>query len=373
MQYFNLGLLCLLIITSCNQEKTPSPPSSDNEIIIAKRDSLYSTILGEQRNLYIHVPREFNLGYPETDYPVLFVLDAESHFLSIVGMLDRMSTNIGEELCPQMMVVGISNTDRVRDMFPIEDEDKFHEFLEKELIPYIDKKYPTQPYRVLYGHSITGLRTTHTAIFYPDLFNAYIAIDPSLCHQYCGWFTKEAKAIKTFELPKNQRFFLAMANTMDGKDTTEVKQDTSGRASHMNAMMTFSNQMMAKNNEFIPQFGWQYYPDESHNSVTLRATLDGLEHIFAWYKNDSYDQIFDEEADAETAFTVYQTHYKNVSEILGYELKPPEQQVSTLIWYLVHIKNMNKKALLFAQLNVKNYPNSEHAKNQLEEVKASLK
>ena len=320
--------------------------------------------------MYIHVPSEFNSNYPQIEYPVLYVFDPDAHFLSIVSMIDRMSTNVGEEICPQMIIVGVRNTDRVRDMFPIHEEDRFHDFLENELIPYIDDKYPTKPYRVLFGHSITGLRTVHTAIFYPHLFNAYIALDPSLCHEYCGWFTKYEREIEDFDLGGN-RMFLAMAHTMVGKDTTAVRQDTSGRASHMNAMMDFSENMLQKNNEG-EQYQWKYYPDRSHNSVTLPATLDGIEQIFSWYKNNTYEFIFADDTSPEQAFNAYKEHYEQVSSQLGYTEWPSEGQLHTLIWYLHHIKNMTKKALLFAQLNVQNYPNSSSAKEQLEEIKMNL-
>jgi predicted alpha/beta superfamily hydrolase len=355
-------LIAWLFFTSCSD--TDQLPSNDNEIVIAKNDSLYSQILEEERHLFIHVPSEFNQSYPQVKYPVLYVLDPSSHFLSIVSMMDRMSTNIGEEICPQMIVVGVRNTDRIRDMFPINNEDRFHQFLEKELIPYIDQKYPTQPYRVLFGHSLTGLRTIHTAIFHKELFKAYLAIDPSLCHEYCSWYEKHQEVIKEYETGNNH-MFLAMANTMNGKDTTEVKLDTSGRASHMNAMMEFSERMTKKGNT---NFQWQYYPDESHNSVTLRATLDGLEHLFSWYKNESYDLIFDENTTPEAALAAYQAHFEQLSIQLGYTVIPPEGQVSTIVWYLNEIKQMPQKAYLFAKMNAENYPDSEHAQNQLQET-----
>ena len=71
-----------LLITSCS--KTDKRSSNNNEIVIAENDSLYSQILGEERHLFIHVPSQFNQSYPQIKYPVLYVLDPSSHFLSIV-------------------------------------------------------------------------------------------------------------------------------------------------------------------------------------------------------------------------------------------------------------------------------------------------
>lgn len=363
-----------------NSFQTQGQNNSD-EIVIAKRDSLFSKALNEKRGLFIHIPSEFKLDStgpseskldsPRIKYPVIYVLDPEENFLSIVSMMDRISL---EEMCPQMIVVGVRSPERVRDMFPLDEEDKFHQFLENELIPYIDKKYPTYPYRVLFGHSITGLRTVHTAINHPDLFNAYITIDPSLCHEYCRWHIKYKEQIDNFELG-NDRMFLAMAHTMGDKDTAEVRKDTSGLATHMNSMMNLSENMLKKNNE-KENFTWKYYPEYSHRNVTLQATLDGLESIFSWFKNERLNIVYSEDSTPEESFTIYNTHFKKVSEELGYKYLPPERKVISLAWYLHHSKQQSEKALLFAEMHVKNYPAgeySEHSKKLLKEIRSVLK
>jgi len=79
-----------------------------------------------------------------------------------------------------MIIVAILHENRTKDLLPLaasdESSDGFTEFLGKERIPYIDKKYPTQPYRVLMGHSLGGLRMANTPMMQPQLFNAYLAL-----------------------------------------------------------------------------------------------------------------------------------------------------------------------------------------------------
>ena len=362
--YHYILIITILSLMTCKNERF------SDEVLIAKKEYLFSKILNEKRELLIHIPHEYNTNYPKARYPVLYVLDPEAHFLPIAGIIDRLSTNIGEEICPQMIIVGIKNTERVRDMFPINDEDNFQKFMEQELIPYIEKKYPTRPFRLLYGHSITGLRTVHTAIFNEDLFNAYIAIDPSLCHEYCEWYEKFNHQITNFEL-KTNRMFIAMANTMNGKDTIDIKKDTSGNASHMNSIMNFANLLSKKNNS-KKLFSWKYYPDYSHNGVTLQATLDGFESIFSWYKNDSYNIIFDDESTPEQAIKAFINHYEKLSEVLGYTEIPRQELVSNIVWYLTYIKKKPEIAVLFAQMNLKNYPQSQPAKEQLKQVENEI-
>lgn len=94
-----------------------------------------------------------------------------------------------------MILVGISNaTHRTRDLtiseitekygnsFPEENgqAENFTAFLEEELFPFIDQKYPVTTYRTLIGHSYGGLFTLNTLVKHPDLFTNYLAIDPSL-------------------------------------------------------------------------------------------------------------------------------------------------------------------------------------------------
>ena len=58
--------------------------------------------------------------------------------------------------------------------------ERFTQFLADELIPTIERTYPTSGHRTLIGHSYAGLFTIHTLIHHPDLFRNYVAIDPSL-------------------------------------------------------------------------------------------------------------------------------------------------------------------------------------------------
>ena len=124
-------------------------------------------------------------------YPVLIVLDGNAHFRSITGMVNYMSSGYnGNRRIPEMIIVAAQNVNRRRDFTPdkimtIRENDsgggeRFLSFLENELIPELDKKYRTEHYRILFGHSLGGLLATHTYMKAHTLFNAFIAVDPSL-------------------------------------------------------------------------------------------------------------------------------------------------------------------------------------------------
>src|SRR6478609_8133775 len=131
----------------------------DNKILIGTIDSVYSKILNEQRKVWIYTPG-ITSGYQGAPrrYPVLYVLDGDAHFHSVVGMIQQLSQANGNTVFPEMIVVGIPNTNRTRDLTPthiLSDPpmmdssgskatgggENFVAFLEKELMPHIDSLY----------------------------------------------------------------------------------------------------------------------------------------------------------------------------------------------------------------------------------------
>src|ERR1017187_10294843 len=81
----------------------------DNKIVIGTVDTVYSKILNEKRIIFVHVPD----GDKSQRYAVLYILDGETHFQSAVAITEQISGII-----PNMVIVGITNTDRERDLTP---------------------------------------------------------------------------------------------------------------------------------------------------------------------------------------------------------------------------------------------------------------
>ena len=76
---------------------------TNGEICIGKKDSLYSNILKENRQIVVYVPQNEN-PYIQTDkYPVLYLLDGDILFTKTIGMLEHLSSDYGSERCPKMM------------------------------------------------------------------------------------------------------------------------------------------------------------------------------------------------------------------------------------------------------------------------------
>ena len=337
-------------------------------------DTLFSKTLNEERRFIIHIPEgaQFNNNH----YPVLYVFDAETQFTKTMGIIDHLSNTVGNEKCPPMIVVGIFHHNRLKDFIPPVSDSKFSvpdlfpQFLEKELIPYIDQKYPTHPFRVLVGHSLGGLRVINTLIYQPHLFNSYIALDPSLGHEL-PWIKKGIEYFDQTNL-SNKSLYIAMGHTMPiGMDTSVIALDTSGNSRHMRCIMSFSNHAnKAGKKDF--DFNWKYYPTESHGAVAFNGLYDGLIFNFKWFVNEKLYDIFKPEVSVDASVKIITDYYSRISVKFGYKNIPKEEETSSLIDYL-NYKKWYEKAFGFAQLNVQLYPQSRRAKQQFESAKWNLK
>lgn len=170
--------------------------AEDSPLVVGTRTSLHSKVLGEDRPLMIALPESYAAS-PASRYPVLYVLDGETHFLHVAGTVEFLAKR---GRIPEMIVVAVPNTrDRGHDLTPIPSKtervddgrlltevaptaggaDNFLRFLHEELIPSVDARYRTQPYRVLMGHSLGALFAVHALVHKPESFQAYLAISPS--------------------------------------------------------------------------------------------------------------------------------------------------------------------------------------------------
>lgn len=143
---------------------------------------LYSAILNQERELFIHLPREYD---STKKYPVMYVLDGgtdDLHIATIVGILSTAGHT------PSTIVVGIPNMsaeNRQRNLVPpfmrIDADqpdsppgggDQFLSFIESELIPFIEKKYGASDIRLFSGHSRGGLLVMYSLLYKHHLFSA---------------------------------------------------------------------------------------------------------------------------------------------------------------------------------------------------------
>ena len=322
-----------------------------------KRVTLKSTVLGEDRIILVRTP----VGYESNkqSYPVLYMTDGDAHMGHTSSTIEFLTRN---GRIPEMIVVGVTNTDRTRDLTPAKSTNKnaagvlqfptaggadnFLKFFETELIPQIEKDYRVQPYRILAGHSFGGLFAIHAMITKPALFNSYVAVSPSL-----QW--ENAEALKrTEEFLKNQKELRVTLYTSLGNEPGGIGES-----------FDKFRQVLAQTS--IKGFEWQAerMDDEDHGSVVLRSHYFGLRKVYAGWQGP-----VDQQSGAILGgLKGADEHYKKLSERFGYSIPVPETLINQM-GYQFLFDNRPEDAIAVFKANVERYPASANVYDSLAEA-----
>ncbi|UAM99058.1 alpha/beta hydrolase [Polaribacter litorisediminis] len=260
--------------------------TEDNQLLgLGTHYILKSEILQEDRPIIISLPKGYKEG--EANYPVLYLLDGLGNIKHQVGTVELLTES---GIIPPMIIVAIESLDRSRDLTPSKagqgvyggvgesgisqsgGAPKFLQFLEEELIPYVESNFRTHPYRLLEGHSFGGLFSTYTLMEKPDIFDAFIIQAPAL------WWNKEemtAKA-KTF-FKSNSNLDKAIYFGIGGGDGWGMRQELKRYV-----------QVIEENTPKILRWKHEEVGDEDHDTSRLLLNYYGLKYVFS-------DLIADEE------------------------------------------------------------------------------
>lgn len=318
-------------------------------ITIAEIKIIHSTILNEDRKIYVYTP--VNHSEP---LPVIYLMDGEMISL-VAGIVDFLyQTN----QLPPMIVVGIGNYeyDRARDLTITHNllnmdgttdsiswrnsggSEIFLKFIKNELMPYVEKNYNPSPNKIFFGHSLGGLISAYCLLNHPEMFNSYIAVSPAL------WWDKES-IFKNSDL---------LFNNKDFKNKTIFFSDGNEGAEFHKSVLKLQSILQQKK---ITGFRYKYiaYPEETHNSEVVKATQDGLNFIFENWKP----------AKSDTTVDLIVKFYQKRSEQNGFQELPPEQLINDMGYKFLNAPNKLDEAIKCFELNTKNYPTSFNAFDSL--------
>lgn len=153
--------------------------------------TIESRILGETRRINVYLPAMYAAS-SDARIPVLYMPDGGigEDFLHVAGLVQ---VSVGNGTMRPFLLVGIENTARRRDLTgPTgSPEDRsiapvvggsaaFRRFIRSELMPVVNARYRTTSETAIVGESLAGLFIVETFLLEPDLFDTYIAFDPSL-------------------------------------------------------------------------------------------------------------------------------------------------------------------------------------------------
>lgn len=365
-------LLIFLAIIFFNQKIT-SQSLENNSIQIETEvmDSLFSDVLNESREFWVRLPENYSPNNNEK-YPVVYLLDG----FSLKNNLETVYSNYWGHYLPHMILVGISNrTNRTRDLTisKIEERrgsamnvdtggaDNFRQFIEKELIPYIDKTFPTTSYRTLIGHSYGGLFTLDVLINNNHLFKNYIAIDPSIEWDNQKILIQAKEKLKT-ESYKGKSLFVSLAAEqlhMQNEAVTmdNIMEDTSEFTLFARSIVDFSNFASSQKQNGL-NFSWKVYPEDLHGTVPLPSIRDGLVFLFKWYQFKSPQKYNNPETSVEELREMLKNQESVYSNNFGTPTPPMIEELLNGYGYMNLQMGQPEKALLFFNLAVEYYPNS---------------
>jgi uncharacterized protein len=253
-----------------------STNASDKRVplVIGEIFTIDSKILNETRRINVYLPP----GYAQSKdmrLPVLYMPDGgmAEDFLHIAGLVQVSVTN---ETMRPFLLVGIENTQRRRDLTgPTKNEkDKkiapvvgesaaFRRFIRDELMPQVKKRYRTTAESAIVGESLAGLFVVETFLLEPDLFDTYVAIDPSL-----WWNDQElirGAAVRLRGRPHLKKtLYLGSSGEKELAEVTKRMADVLGK-------------------EAPASVRWHYnpMPEEKHQTIFHPAALKGFRVVFA--------------------------------------------------------------------------------------------
>ncbi|WP_397362377.1 alpha/beta hydrolase [Olleya sp. R77988] len=253
-------ILLSLFVFACNNKTQPIDPTP-------KHDSfkIESKQVNETRVITVWTPPSYNNS--DSSFPVLYMPDGgiKEDFPHIANTIAKL---VKEKSIPPIILVGIENTNRRRDLSGAstvkEDEEycpltdgatNFRNFITQELFIEINKKYRVTNKKGIIGESLAGLFVMETFLQHPNYFDFYIAMDPSLWWND-HYLTKNANSLLKNRPNKNTKLWFAGSSAED----ISIHTNTLAKTLEVNTSR---------------QLTWKYSdePNEKHNTI-FRATKE---------------------------------------------------------------------------------------------------
>ncbi|GAB3929870.1 alpha/beta hydrolase [Mucilaginibacter myungsuensis] len=274
-----LILLSAALFTSCKQT---SDTKTTNTVKDSTNFKLYSKNVQDSFFISVQLP----LAYPEQPkkkYPVVVLTDANFYYPMLAPVLQQYEQG---GLLPPMILVGIGyksfqamDSLRQRDyLYPKaipSDEMKapgggqnFYRFITGELLPYINKNYPTMSTeRTLLGHSFGGYFTLYSLLEQLNTkradFSGFVAASPSLWYNNF-YLSRIPEQLKTSAVTDTLSLHLTVGQLEDPKWSVAPVNDLSS---------------MLKTDKRL-KFSSTIYTDLDHMDVGLISYIRGLQKIY---------------------------------------------------------------------------------------------
>lgn len=305
-------------------------------------ETFFSNSLEKSREITICLPASYEKN-PTKKYPILLLLDGDYLFDAFNGALKYGSY---WDDFPEVIIIGINqNNERIADCsynpndgLPTKNSSLFFEFISNDLLPTIEKKYRTLPFRIIAGHDITAGYLNFFLYKDNPLFNAYISLSPNLAPEMETRISR-----KLSETKKPVFYYQSIA---DG-DTKRIKETTK----------TLDENIKLSPNESV-YYKYDVIENSTHYSLVLHSITIALYHIFECYKPISLSEFTEKIVVLPNGHTDYLIKkYNTISNKLG--LKIPVRLNDFKAIEAAILKNKTYEEFdKLAEIAEKNYPKS---------------
>lgn len=251
-------------------------------LILGEAHTLQSELLHEKRQLNIYLPPHYHSN-DTARYPVIYLLDGgmDEDFIHVTGLVQFSSFPwVGR--VPESIVVGIVNKDRQHDYtFPTTiagDKAKFPttggsagfiSFVEKEVQPYINKRFRTSNSKTIIGESLGGLLAAEILLRKPYLFNTYIIISPSIWWDNGSLLSLPLSQLSNPALAKTKVYIAVGKEGQTPGDKPRIMEDDA---------RLLKERILQAHSKNIEIF-FDYLPDEDHATIAHHALLNAFKRL----------------------------------------------------------------------------------------------
>lgn len=267
--------------------------------------TINSTLLGEERQLKIQLPRNYD-NNTEKSYPVILVLDGDYLFEPVAGNVDYFS--YWDDI-PEAIVVGINQSGQRRadtyyndiQYFPSKSGKNFFDFIGAELFSFINRTYRTANFNVIVGHDLTANFANFYLFRDNPLFQAYINLSPDLSPQMAG------RLYQALGSTRSQKwFYLATASN----DVNELRK----------SIVLLDDQLKTLENENL-HYKFDNFDKPFHYSLVAHAIPNALEKIFDAYKPISLEEYEELKVTDKSPYDYLTKKYNTIKNLYGVNLK----------------------------------------------------
>ncbi len=293
-------ILCLILTSKIYAQNV------GDDIVIGKYDRVHSEILNEDRLLLVSLPD----GYDKTniDYPVAYLFYGDrimQYYAPTISEIDKLSS---DGFMPQMIVVGIGNTDRYGNFLPNNRNgvnagvDDFRKFLKEELFPFVENKFRTKESRIFIAPQASGVFSMNVMFEEQDMFDACFMNNPFRWPYNREYLLN--KSLKYFNSnPEAKNYIYASFNLNDELDKIGLEY-----------IRKWEKQIDSLNlKNFHVEVNFQ---SESNDFVSSLELKDGLKSYFK-------DYIFPNDVKVESLADI-QKFYKDLYSKFGYVPDEPD-------------------------------------------------